>query len=125
MTSKIESMLDRLAEMRAAIDAINLRFDDLRDKVLTPEQKQELADIEAERATTIEAATSGTATIEAEISEEVKALQKTVKGAHLMAVYSKPAVTWDTKALTGYAAAHPEIEQFRKVGNPRVSIRNI
>jgi len=34
-------------------------------------------------------------------------------------------VSWDSKALVGYAAAHPEIEVFRKVSivSPSVSIK--
>jgi hypothetical protein len=38
-------------------------------------------------------------------------------------VYSKPRVTFDSKGLQEYAVTHPEIEKFKKVGNPIVSIR--
>lgn len=52
-------------------------------------------------------------------------LRETVRGESLMAVYSKPRVTWDGKGLTGYMVAHPEIEAFKKVGKPSVSIRKV
>jgi hypothetical protein len=50
---------------------------------------------------------------------------ESVKGSDLIAVYSAGRVTWNTKALDGYAAAHNEIEQFKKIGKPSVTIRKI
>jgi len=52
-------------------------------------------------------------------------IKGTVKGEFLMAVYSKPRVTWDGSGLLGYMVAHPEIEAFKRVGKPSVSIRRI
>lgn len=46
----------------------------------------------------------------------------TVKSGRLTAVYRPGRVTWDTKALDGYAAAHPELLPFRKTGQPSASI---
>lgn len=37
--------------------------------------------------------------------------------------YSRGRVTFDSKGLQEYAVTHPEVEQFKKVGNPIVSIR--
>ena len=37
--------------------------------------------------------------------------------------YYRGAVTFDSKGLQQYAADHPEIEQFKKVGQPRVVIK--
>jgi len=48
-----------------------------------------------------------------------------VKGRELEAVYVKGRISWDNKALDGYAAAHPEIGAFRKQGDPSVSIRGV
>ena len=45
------------------------------------------------------------------------------KGSRLHAVYAKGRETWDSKGLGGYAVAHPEINSFKKVGSPSVSIR--
>lgn len=53
------------------------------------------------------------------------AISETVRGTFLMAVWSKPRVTWDSKGLLGYMVAHPEIEAFKRVGEPSVSIRRI
>ena len=39
------------------------------------------------------------------------------------AVYTRSRVTWDGKGLAAYAEAHPEIGQFRRIGQPSVSLR--
>jgi len=57
------------------------------------------------------------------IKNSVLLLGESAKGSRLHAVYAKGRVTWDGKLLQGYAAAHPEIEAFKKIGEPSVSIR--
>ena len=116
-------LLDRLAEVQAQIDATRLHYQELRDSILTAEQKQQMADIEAELTSTIQPAQALAATIEAEVKAEVLKIGASAKGAHMQAVWSKPRVSWDTKALDGYSAAHPELLAFRKEGEPSVSIR--
>jgi len=123
--SKIVEKLDRLADLQSHFDVINLQFDKLREDVLTPEIKAKLEDIEAERETTLESVQGGMESLEAEIKDAVVLQGATVKGKFLQAVWSKPRVTWDTKALEGYAAGHPEIMPFRKEGKPSVSIRGV
>lgn len=59
------------------------------------------------------------------IGGAVLELGQSVKASALHAVYASGRVSWDTKALDGYAAAHPEVSQFRKQGEPVVSIRPI
>jgi hypothetical protein len=58
------------------------------------------------------------------VKESVIAGGESVKGEFLHAVYVKGRTTWETKLLDGFAAAHPEILQFRKVGEPSVTIRS-
>lgn len=64
-----------------------------------------------------------------ELREQIKAMviegQTSVKGDSIFAIYVKPRVTWDSKRLEGYAAAHPEIEAFKKVGRPSVRFQNV
>ena len=61
------------------------------------------------------------------LTESIKAsvigLGASEKGSRLHAVYAKGRETWDSKGLGGYAVAHPEINSFKKVGSPSVSIR--
>jgi hypothetical protein len=47
----------------------------------------------------------------------------TVRGSYLMAVWSKGRVSWDDKGLSNYAQAHPDLLQYRKQGDPSISIR--
>ena len=115
--------LNMLAEFQAERDALQLKKQELIDSVLTPEIKAQLADIEAEFAPEAKEIEENIAHITEVIKPEVIAAGGTVKGAYLQAVYSRGRVSWDTKALDGYAAGHPEILQFRKEGEPIVSIR--
>lgn len=59
------------------------------------------------------------------VKASVIAEGESVKGERLQAVWVKGRTSWDTKALDGYSAAHPEIERFRKVGEPNVTIRTV
>lgn len=117
--------LNRLAELEAQADVLRLHFQDLRDSVLTQEQREQLADIDAEQQTALEALKGGIDSLTAEIKAEVAAAGATVKADRLQAVYARGRVSWDTKALDGYAAGHPEVLPFRKEGDPSVSIRKV
>lgn len=117
--------LNRLSDLQAQADVIRLRYQELRDGIMTPEIKAALAEVDAEEATTIEAVSAGIASLTDEIKQEVVASGASVKGSFLQAVWTKGRVSWDTKALDGYAAGHPEIVQFRKEGEPSVSIRTV
>lgn len=59
------------------------------------------------------------------IRARVLALGESVKTPWKRAIYSKGRTTWDSKRLGGYAVAHPEILEMRKVGKPSVSIRKV
>lgn len=119
----IREKLNRLAELEAQADVLRLHFQGLRDAVLTQEQREQLADIDAEQQTALDAIKGGIDSLTAEIKAEVVGMGATVKGDHLQAVWTKGRVSWDTKALDGYAAGHPELLPFRKEGDPSVSIR--
>jgi hypothetical protein len=123
MANDIEGMLNQLEDLRSLVDVINMKFDELRDSILTPEIREQLAEMEAERRTALDAAQAGIAQVEATIKADVIAAGCTFKSANLMAVYNKPRVTWDSRGLSGYAVAHPEIDAFCKVGDPSVTIR--
>lgn len=123
MTEQIKAMLDALAEMTAQRDLLDNDKQVLIDGVLTPEIRQQVADIEAEFKDRAADITTNIAQLEAAIKERVVNAGASVRGSYLQAVWSKPRITWDTRALDGYAAGHPEIAQFRKEGQASVSIR--
>ena len=115
--------LNKYADLQATTDLINMEFDKLRDGILTPGIKAELNAIEAERSTSLDAANEGMNKIQAEIKSDVVNHGSTVKSEHIQAIFVNPRITWDTKRLDGYAAAHPEIVQFRKIGKPTVRLK--
>ena len=121
----ITEKLDQLADMQAHADVIRLHFNDLRAKILTPEIKQQLDDLDAEMNTALDTLNGGITTLTAEIKDDVLKSGATVKGASLMAVWNKGRVSWDTKSLDGYMVAHPEMTAFRKEGDPSVTIRKV
>lgn len=59
------------------------------------------------------------------VNEAVLEKGESIKGEKLQACFSKGRTTWDTKALVGYAVAHPEIDKLKKAGKPSVSIREV
>ena len=121
----ITEKLDKLADLQAQADVIRLHFDDLKAQILAPELQQALADIDAEMNTSLSSLQGGINSLTAEIKEDVIKESATVKGHHLMAVWNKGRISWDTKGLDGYAFAHPEMSAFRKEGEPSVTIRKV
>lgn len=121
----VELMLDQLAEHMAQKDLVMLDKQKLVDSIYTPEIRQQVAEIEAEFMGKTAIVDEKIAALEAEIKEAVKAVGASVKGSLLQAVYAKGRVSLDTKGLDGYIIAHPELGQFRKEGEPSVSIRKV
>ena len=117
--------LNRLESLQAQADVIRLRFQELREQIMTPEIKAALADVDAEEATTLESLNEGITSLTDEVKQAVLDAGETVKGDNLQAVWVKGRVSWDTKSLDGYAVAHPELLGLRKEGSPSVSIRNV
>ena len=119
----IQDKLEKLAEMQSHQDVIRLHYAALKATIIPPEIKAQLDEIDAEAQTALDALSGGIDSLTAEIKAEVITAGTTVKSEHLQAVYAKGRVSWDNKALDGYAVAHPEIGAFRKTGEPSVSIR--
>lgn len=121
--NEIKQKLDQLAEFQAQRDAAMLEKQALLDEIYTAEIKVRMAEIEAEFSGKTEAVNENIAALEAEIKQAIITHGASVKGSVFHAVFSKGRVSWDTKSLDGYAAAHPELMIFRKEGEPSVSIR--
>jgi hypothetical protein len=113
MSVEITNLLNELSELQAQRDLLELDRKAAVDSVLTPEIRQQLADIDAEFADKGQTVTEKIAEMEKEVRGCVIEHGETVKGEHLMAVYSLR-TSWDTKRLEGYAAAHPEVLGLRK-----------
>jgi len=119
----IYGKIEKYSDLTFGIDAIGQEKQALIDQVLTPEIKEKLAEIDAEFDPKVEDISQQKSMLEAEIKQEILEAGRTIKGTFHSFVWSKPRVSWDTKALDGYALAHPEIAQFRTEGSPSVSVR--
>jgi len=125
MSEEIVNKLDQLANFMAQRDVLNLQKKELIDQVLTPEIRARLEEIEAEFTGKLEAVDANVATLEEEVRQEALRHGASVKGTFLRVVWHKGRVSWDNKSLDVYAELHPEINTFRKEGNPYVSIVKI
>ena len=118
-----KELLNEYTNNLAGIDLLNSERQAMIDKVITPEIKAKLAEIDEEIDPIIEKFNARAAELADLIKAEVIVAGQTISGDHHMAVYSKPRVSWDSKGLEGYAVAHPEILVFRSEGNPSVSLK--
>lgn len=118
---KIESYSD----LGVGIDLVHQQKQALIDEVLTPEIKEKLKEIDEEFVEKENDLIRKKELLEEEIKQEILQAGRTIKGDYHSFVWSKPRVRWDTKALDGYAEAHPEIRIFRSEGSPSVSVRRI
>jgi hypothetical protein len=119
----IAQSLEKLAELYDQRDGLQTEKRALIAQVLTPELLGRLDEIDAEFTQKEEGATEAINALEAQIKADTLAQGETVKGSAFVAVWSKGRVSWDGKGLTTYAEAHPDVLQYRKEGDPSVSIR--
>ena len=117
--------LNELANINAMIDALNLQKQELLAAAMPADVRSRLDEIEAEFSGKTETASEKAAALKAEIKAEIIAGGASVKGDYLHAIYTKGRITWDTKGIEGFAVAHPELNVYRKVGEPSVSIRKV
>ena len=118
-----KELLNEYTNNLAEIDLLNGERQTMIDKVITPEIKEQLENIDREIDPVIEKFNARAAELADLIKAEVIAAGETISGEHHQAVYSKPRVSWNSKGLEGYAVAHPEILVFRTEGSPSVSLR--
>jgi len=117
--------LDRLAGLQAQEDLLRLKKQELINEILTAEIKEQINAVEVEFEPEFQTINNNIDVLSKAIKEEVIGLGESVKGSVLQAVYAKGRVTWDNKGLGGYVISHPELNQFKKVGDPSVSIRKV
>jgi len=123
--STVELQLDRLAELRDQLAAADSDRRNKLNALLDLKVAARVQSIEDEHNKAIETLAAQATQIEAEIKQSVLARGQSVKGSVLHAIWMKGRVTWDGSGLDGFAVAHPEMGQFRRVGDPSVSIRKI
>jgi hypothetical protein len=142
----LQGKLSQLATARRRLDALRELVEAKKQEVLKPvevelaelearysgqleQESQIVADIEAEVKGVVTKTMSRryksqiVADIEAEVKADVFTVGHSVRAEGVQVIYYRPRVTWDSKGLARYAETNPEVEQFRKVGQPSVSLR--
>lgn len=119
---RVVDKLNRLTDLRAAVDLTRLNYEGKRAEILKQVQP-ELEAIESEYGPLLEAAEANAAALESEIKNDVLLRGESVHNEHFQAIYMKGRVAWDNDGISNYARAHPEVLQFRREGQPSVSLR--
>lgn len=120
--NEIRRKLDELARLKAKQTTMAEPHRAKIDAMMEPFREQIKA-IEATIADKSAELSVEIAMLEDEIKAATIEYGESIKGTFLRAQYSRGRVSWNTKGLVGYGAAHPEVLQFRKQGKPYVSIR--
>lgn len=118
----IAAKLGRLAELRAGAESSKAAYEVKKAEILSKIQP-ELDALEREYTPLLQALTEQEANTTAEIKNDVLRFGASVRTDKIKAVYTNGRVSWDTKGLTRYAEAHPDVLEFRKQGAPLVIIR--
>jgi hypothetical protein len=119
---QVAEKLERLSSLRNAAEFTRLDYETKRAAILKQVQS-ELDALEAEYQPVLERAEENFAALETEIKTDVLLCGESVSGGMYRACYSLGRVSWDNDGMTRYAASHPEVLQFRKQGQPVVSLR--
>lgn len=113
----IETILQQMVEINAAIEVTRLDYEAKRAEIMATVQEA-LNELEAEYAPLMDSGRERLQALEAQAKELCIMRGQSAKVDGLAVTYVKGRTSWDTKALDGYAAAHPEIERFKSEGNP-------
>ena len=111
--------LERLGEIRTALEKLKAAEAAEVETVLTPEIRARIEKINLDWAEKI----AEKERLEAEITAEVLAARESVKSPEVVAVYCRGRVSWDGKKLDGMMALIPQLSEARKVGESTVSFR--
>jgi len=124
MTENVE-LIERYADLVERLDMLTKNQAELKEKLVPNEVRKAIEELNAEYNPMVETVQAELAEVKAEIERLVLEADATWKGTRYMAVWNKGRESWDGKALDGFAMAHPEILQAKKIGNPTVSFRQV
>jgi hypothetical protein len=118
----VSAKLERLSNLRGAAELARLDYESRRAEILKQVQG-ELDALELEYKPVLEATEENIAALENEIKTEVLLYGQSVSGGMYRASYTQGRISWDNEGMTKYAASHPDVLQFRKQGQPIVTLR--
>lgn len=118
----VTEKLERLSNLSGAAEVARLNYEAKRTEILKQIQA-ELDALDSEYKPVLEAAQENIAALENEIKTDVLLYGESISGGMYRASYTQGRVSWDSAGMTKYAASHPDVLQFRKQGQPIVSLR--
>jgi hypothetical protein len=119
---ELTNLFATLEAVRTEAMAAQQRYTFRRLDVLAKVQP-ELDAIDAETGPELKALADRMATAEAAVRAAVLAYGRSFHHGRVKATYSRGRVTFDNKSLQQYAEVNPEVNRFKKVGQPIVSLR--
>ena len=118
----VAEKLERLSNLRNAAEFTRLDYETKRTQILKQVQA-ELDALDLEYKPVMERTEENIDALENEIKTDVLLYGESVSGGMYRATYTKGRVSWDNDGITKYAESHPDVLQFRKQGQPIVSLR--
>ena len=118
----VAEKLERLTNLRGAAEVARLNYESKRAEIMKQIQA-ELDALDSEYKPVLEAAEENIAALENEIKTDVLLYGESISGGMYRASYTQGRVSWDNDGMTRYATSHPDVLQFRKQGQPIVSLR--
>lgn len=119
---EVAEKLERYSNLRNAAEFTRLDYETKRTQILKQVQS-ELDALESEYKPVLDAAAENLAALENEVKTDVLLYGESVSGGMYRATYTHGRVSWDNEGMIKYAASHPDVLQFRKQGQPIVSLR--
>jgi DNA-binding Lrp family transcriptional regulator len=118
----VAEKLERLSNLRNAAEFTRLDYETKRTQILKQVQT-ELDALDSEYKPVLERAEENIAALENEIKTDVLLHGESVSGGMYRASYTQGRVSWDNEGMTKYAVLHTDVLQFRKQGQPIVTLR--
>jgi uncharacterized protein YifE (UPF0438 family) len=116
------SRVAQLAAAKRRANSLHADYEQRRAQVMEQVRAQ-LEAVDAEFGERLREADEDVGRLEAEVKEGVRESGASVKHEGIHVIYMRGRVTWDSQGLSRHAEIHPEVLEFRRVGNPSVSIR--
>lgn len=119
---ELAGFLTGLIAARAAAATTRDEHRSRREAVLN-RVKPELDALDAEYADRLAESGAEASRSEAEVRHAAVAYGESFRHSGVHAVYCRGRISWDAKGLDVYAVAHPAVREYRRVGEPTVSLR--
>src|SRR5262245_1334668 len=123
VASEIATLLEQLQALYTEKDQAQLAHEAARIGLMSQALQRRLAALDTAFVTAQAAQEAHITQLEQAVKTATLAYGKSVACPTLHAVYNPGRVTWDARALAGYAIDHSELLQFCKTGDPYITIR--